>query len=33
VLEGLAPGEQVVVNVDKPGLGDGVPAVLLKESP
>jgi HlyD family secretion protein len=31
VVEGLSPQEQVVVNVDKPGLKDGVPAVLLKE--
>lgn len=33
VLDGLASGEQVVVNVDKPGLADGVAAVRLKESP
>ncbi len=32
VIEGLSPQEQVVVNVDKPGLADGVPAVLLKEA-
>jgi HlyD family secretion protein len=32
VMEGLSPQDQVVVNVDKPGLKDGVPAVLLKEA-
>jgi len=32
VLEGLGPEEEVVVNVDKPGLGNDVPAVRLKES-
>jgi HlyD family secretion protein len=32
VMEGLSPQEQVVVNVDKPGLKDGIPAVLLKET-
>lgn len=33
VLEGLAPDEWVVVNVDAPGLEDGVPAVRLPEAP
>lgn len=33
VLEGLRPDEWVVVNVDTPGLKDGVPAVRLKEEP
>jgi HlyD family secretion protein len=32
-LEGLAPDELVVVNVDNPGLKDGAPAVRLKEEP
>jgi HlyD family secretion protein len=32
VVEGLSPQDQVVVNVDKPGLKDGVPAVILKEA-
>ena len=33
VVSGLAPGEQVVVNVDKPELKDGASAVLLEEKP
>jgi len=33
VVEGLTPGEQVVVNVDAPGVEDGVRAVLLEEAP
>jgi HlyD family secretion protein len=33
VLEGLAPEEQVVLNVDAPGLRDGVRAVRLEETP
>jgi len=33
VIEGLALDELVVVNVDNPGLKDGVDAVLLKEEP
>lgn len=33
VLEGLTPGQQVVVNVDKPGLKDGILAVQLEEKP
>jgi HlyD family secretion protein len=32
VIEGLPPRAQVVVNVDKPGLKDGAPAVLLEEA-
>lgn len=32
VIEGLTPGEQVVVNVDAPGLKDGARAVRLKEA-
>jgi len=31
VLEGLAPGDLVVVNADKPGLKDGARATRLKE--
>ena len=31
VLDGLAPGDLVVVNADKPGLKDGAPAMRLKE--
>jgi HlyD family secretion protein len=31
VLEGLTPGQQVVVNVDNPELADGAPARLQKE--
>jgi HlyD family secretion protein len=31
VMEGLAPGDLVVVNADKPGLNNGVPAMRLKE--
>ena len=33
VLSGLAEGEEVVVNVDKAGLGDGVAAVRAEASP
>ncbi len=33
VREGVAPGQQVVVNVDIPGLKDGAPAVALAEAP
>lgn len=33
VIEGLVPGEQVVLNVDAPGLGDGVSAVPLEAAP
>ncbi|MFZ1985239.1 MAG: efflux RND transporter periplasmic adaptor subunit [Desulfatitalea sp.] len=33
VIEGLKPDEQVVVNVDTPGLKDGAAAVLIKEEP
>jgi HlyD family secretion protein len=33
VLEGLAPGELVVVNVDNPALEDGAAAVLIEERP
>ncbi|MBI5063518.1 MAG: efflux RND transporter periplasmic adaptor subunit [Desulfatitalea sp.] len=33
VIEGLSPEEQVVVNVDAPGLEDDVPAVRLEETP
>ncbi len=33
VLEGLAAEEQVVLNVDAPGLRDGVRAVRLEETP
>ena len=32
VMEGLAAGEQVVVNVDKPNLTDNAPATILKEA-
>ena len=32
VLQGLSPQELIVVNVDKPGLKDGAPAVRLEES-
>ena len=31
VLEGLSPGERVVVNVDNPKVADGVAATLLEE--
>lgn len=31
VTKGLAPGDQVVVNVDHPNLADGVPAVRMEE--
>ena len=33
VVEGLVPGELVVVNVDNPGIKDGVRAERLKEAP
>jgi HlyD family secretion protein len=33
VLEGLAPGELVVVNVDNPDLADGAPVVRIEEAP
>ncbi len=33
VLEGLAPGDLVVANADKPGLKDGAAAIRLKENP
>jgi HlyD family secretion protein len=33
VIEGLAPDERVVVNVDTPGLKDRAAAVLIKEAP
>jgi HlyD family secretion protein len=33
VREGVTPGQQVVVNVDIPGLKDGAPAVALAEAP
>jgi len=33
VLEGLRPDELVVVNVDNPGLKDGVAALRIKEKP
>lgn len=33
VVEGVTPGQQVVVNVDNPGLKDGAAALLLKEEP
>jgi HlyD family secretion protein len=33
VLEGVTPGEQVVVNADQPGLHDGAAAVRSKEKP
>jgi HlyD family secretion protein len=33
VLEGVTPGEQVVVNADQPGLQDGVAAVRSEEKP
>jgi HlyD family secretion protein len=33
VIEGLAPDERVVVNVDTPGLKDGAGAVLIEEAP
>ncbi len=33
ISSGLAEGQQVVINVDKPGLKDGVSAVVAKEEP
>ena len=33
VVSGLAEGQSVVTNVDKPGLADGVAAVLSEEQP
>jgi HlyD family secretion protein len=33
VVSGLAEGQSVVINVDKPGLADGVAAVLSEEQP
>lgn len=33
VLEGLSPGDRVVVNVDRPGLAGGVRAVPIREEP
>ncbi len=30
VMEGLVPGERVVVNADRPGLAEGAPAVLSR---
>lgn len=33
VLSGLKPGEQVVVNVDRSGIADEAPAVVMKETP
>ncbi len=33
VVSGLAEGQSVVTNVDKPGLADGVAAVLAEEQP
>jgi HlyD family secretion protein len=33
VVSGLKPGEQVVVNVDRSGIADGAPAVVMKETP
>ena len=33
VMDGLKPGEQVVVNIDAPDLKDGAPAILLEEAP
>jgi HlyD family secretion protein len=33
ILKGLTEGQQVVINVDKPGLKDGVSVVLTKEEP
>ena len=32
VIQGLSPQELIVLNVDKPGLKDGAPAVRLKEA-
>ncbi|MGD8338705.1 MAG: efflux RND transporter periplasmic adaptor subunit [Desulfobacterales bacterium] len=33
VISGLKPGEQVVVNVDRSGIADEAPAVVMKETP
>jgi len=33
VVSGLTPGEQVVVNVDRSGIADDAPAVVMKETP
>ena len=33
VLEGVQPNEQVVVNIDIPGLKNGAPATVLEEAP
>ena len=33
VVSGLKPGEQVVVNVDRSGIADDAPAVVMKETP
>ena len=33
VVSGLKPGEQVVVNVDRSGIADAAPAVVMKETP
>ena len=33
VVSGLKPGEQVVVNVDRTGIADDAPAVVMKETP
>jgi HlyD family secretion protein len=33
VVSGLKPGEQVVVNVDRTGIADDAPAVVIKETP
>ena len=33
VVSGLKPGEQVVVNVDRSGIADEAPAVVMKETP
>ena len=33
VTAGLQAGELVVVNVDRPGISDRVPAAIMKEAP
>ncbi|MGB8335614.1 MAG: efflux RND transporter periplasmic adaptor subunit [Desulfobacterales bacterium] len=33
VISGLKPGEQVVVNVDRSGIADEAPAIVMKETP
>jgi HlyD family secretion protein len=33
VVSGLKPGEQVVVNVERTGIADDAPAVVIKETP